>query len=70
MIQAAWGWQETGRRAPPSRLTGQTRARELVHQRDQQVRDILVANKDAAAGYQLAASVDEFLNDIQKALGS
>ena len=50
------------------KLSGRARARQLVLDRDQQVRDVLVKGNDQHAAYELGANVDAFVDEIAAAL--
>jgi hypothetical protein len=52
------------------KLSGRARARQLVLDRDQQVRDVLVKGNDQHAAYELGANVDAFVDEIAAALKS
>ena len=58
------------RRPARTGLKGRARARQLIRERDLQVRRILLSGKDPEAAYQLGAGIDDFIEKIEKALKS
>ena len=62
--------KKTARRRVSGGATGRERARQLVRERDLQVRKVLVSGKDQEAAYQLGAGIDDFVEQIAQALKS
>ena len=62
--------KKTTRRRVTRGLTGRDRARQLVRERDLQVKRILLSGKDQEAAYQLGAGIDDFIGQIENALKS